>query len=243
MLDKIYKGFYYTLIMKLPILPTRKKLEKKKLLHLAINTSKIKKWADMNEKSMAEAATQNIKRLREMMNYQLKHDFPILTIKLSTKSDEERAALTRFFTELVEDETIHKNQVRVFIIGAWFDLPVELVDAVKTVMEATQDYDKYFLNFCMKYDGQSEIVAATRLITRKVMAGKMDVDEIDKETVKENLYSSYFTPPDMIIECSRKYSGLLLWDSRKSLIYFTHKLWLDFDKSDFQKALDFYASG
>ena len=79
-----------------------------------------------------------------------------------------------------------------------------------------------------------------RLIARRITAGKMEVDGITKESIKENLYSSYFTPPDMIIECSRKYSGLLLWDSRKSLIYFTHKLWLDFDKSDFEKAMDFF---
>jgi len=227
--------------MKNPILPTRKKSgKKKKLLHLAVNTSKINTWAELNNKSLAEAARQNIKRIKEFMGYQLKYDFPILTMKLSTKSDEEQAALTDFFVKLAEDETIHKNQVRVFIIGAWFDLPVELFDALKKIMEKTQDYDKYFLNFCLKYDGQAEIVAAMRLIARRITAGKMEVDGITKESIKENLYSSYFTPPDMIIECSRKYSGLLLWDSRKSLIYFTHKLWLDFDKSDFEKAMDFF---
>ncbi|MFH1506322.1 MAG: undecaprenyl diphosphate synthase family protein [archaeon] len=225
--------------MKIPILPTRKKNEKK-LLHVAVSTSRLKRWTQLYDKSMSDAVKLHICRIKEFMSYQLKYDFPILTIKLGTKNDEQRAALARFFKELVEDKTIHKNQVRVFIIGTWFDLPVELVDALKKVMEKTQHYDKYFLNFCIHYDGQSEIVAAMRLIARRITAGKMEIEDINKDTIKENLYSSYFTPPDIIIECSRKYSGLLQWDSRKSLIYFSHKLWLDFDKTDFKKVLDFW---
>jgi undecaprenyl pyrophosphate synthase len=39
-------------------------------------------------------------------------------------------------------------------------LPQHTVDAVKKILDETKDYDCYFLNFCLHYDGQEEIVDA-----------------------------------------------------------------------------------
>ena len=84
----------------------------------------------------------------------------------------------------------------------------------KQVIESTKDYDFFFTNFCINYSGHDEIVDACRLIARQVKAGKIDPNSISRETIKENLYSSYFIPPDLIIKNGKAtISGLLLWDS------------------------------
>jgi undecaprenyl diphosphate synthase len=208
--------------------------------HVAINTSRIKNYSEKNNIPLARAASLNIKRIKEAINNQVKYDIPILTIKLQTKNEEVRKALTKFFKELPENEAIHKNKTRVYIIGEWYDLEQEMVEALKRCMEQTKDYDHYFLNFCIRYDGQQEILSAVRIIGKQIQAGRYEPEDIHEETIKQNLYSSYFVPPDLIIENSPRYSGLLLWDSKKAIIYYSNKYWLEFEKKDFDKALAFY---
>ncbi|MFH0977942.1 MAG: undecaprenyl diphosphate synthase family protein [Candidatus Woesearchaeota archaeon] len=152
--------------------------------------------------------------------------------------------LSQFFKVLSSWDYITKNQVKVSVIGKWYDLPGRVVDPIKAVLDLTRDYDRHFLNFCVNYDGQGEIVASAQVIARLVKQGKLDPSAIGKEHVKENLYSSYFIPPDLIIKTGRQNCtrGIFLWDSASSTVYFSGKPWTDFAKDDISKALSFYAS-
>ncbi|MFC1648555.1 undecaprenyl diphosphate synthase family protein [Nanoarchaeota archaeon] len=209
-------------------------------MHLAINTSNLTEWAEKEKKVMEEAVVDYISKLELLFEFQLNQKIPIMSIKLLHKADKLSNELALYFKKLSTDARIHDNKVRVFIIGRWYDLDPELVEAVKGVMEATKDYDDNFLNFCIAYDGQDEIVSGVRVLARQVKAGKIEPDEITDDVVKENLFSSYFPPPDLIIETSRTYSGLLLWDAKNALIHFSDKLFMDTKKEDYLKALDIY---
>ena len=74
----------------------------------------------------------------------------------------------------------------------------------------------------------------------QVKTDKIELDAVTKENIKENIYASDFLPPDLIIKngLRQKTTGILLWDSSKSSIYFTKKLWPDFGKDDFEKAVE-----
>ena len=113
----------------------------------------------------------------------------------------------------------------------------ELTDLFKQIMDQTKDNDDLFLNFCVQYDGQEEVLSVIKLLAKKVIMGKMKFEDIDKQTVKENLYTSYFSPPEVIIEPSKIYAGLLLWDAKGSKIYQTRKHWLDLTDSDLDSAI------
>ena len=66
--------------------------------------------------------------------------------------------------------------------------------------------------------------------------GKIDPEMITKESIKENVYSSYFLPPDVIlIYGERKSTGLLLWDSVNSGIAFAGKSFMEFEEDDIAK--------
>ena len=176
---------------------------------------------------------------------------PITTFYLlSTSSDELEHfstivdSLTSFFNDLADKELIHKNKIKVSVLGKWYNLPGKLVDSIKNLLEKTKEYDSYFVNLCLNYDGQEEIIDAFRLIIRQIKAGKLDAELISKETVKENTYSSYFLPPDLIIiNGSKTTSDLLLWDSPNAKVYFTNKLWPDFDKTELMDAIKEYQKG
>jgi undecaprenyl diphosphate synthase len=208
--------------------------------HLAIDASLIRPWAVENSIEMKEAVKKNSEKIKEIIELQLKNDIPVLTIQLSTKSEEEITGLKKLFRELSADATIHEKKVRVYILGDWYNSEPELVDSIKLLLDKTKDYDQYFLNFCVKYKGQEEIVTAVKLLLKKSQSEKINIDKITIDALKENLPSSDFIPPEIIIMNNYEYTGLLLWDSVGALIYFTDKYWLDFDRKEFDKAMDFY---
>ncbi|MBN2453989.1 undecaprenyl diphosphate synthase family protein, partial [Candidatus Woesearchaeota archaeon] len=96
---------------------------------------------------------------------QAKIEIPVVTIQLLSsrrKSAAHLTAATNAISELLEElskaEVIHANQIKVAVLGKWYDLPSRLVDAVKSAVDATADYDRFFLNLCVQYNGQQEIV-------------------------------------------------------------------------------------
>jgi len=213
--------------------------QKKVPIHIAINTGCIKLWADDEKKEFSQAVAKHLELLDELVDLQLKYENQVLTINLG-EYEGMLEDLKAFFKHLLNDERILKNQVRVFIIGHWYELDSELVDIFKQLMEKTKDFDKFFLNFCINYDGQEEVLGAIRLVVRKILAEKLKEEDLTNAVVKENTYTSYFPPPELIIEPGLKYSGLLLWESKGALIYFTKEPWLCFEKKEYEKAIGFY---
>ncbi|MBW2993613.1 undecaprenyl diphosphate synthase family protein, partial [Candidatus Woesearchaeota archaeon] len=140
---------------------------------------------------------------------------------------------------------IHKNKIKISALGKWYDIPSRALDSIKETIAETKDYDTFFLNFCINYDGQAEIVDACKMIARQINANKLDVDSITKETIKDNIYASYFLPPDLLIKTGKKKttSGILLWDSPNTEIFFTKKNWPDFSKSNLMSAVREFQKG
>jgi undecaprenyl diphosphate synthase len=221
----------------IPIIPALK--PRKSPIHIAVNTEGIKSWSEENKKEFAQAVKMHLTLLDELVDSQLKNENKILTINL--KEHEGMVEdLKEFFKHLTNDERIHKNKVRVFVIGQWYEMDSELSDIFKELMDKTKDYDQFFLNFCINYDGQEELLGAIRLIVRKILSEKLKEEELTNDVIKQNIYTSYFPPPELIIEPGMKYSGILLWDSKGALIYFTRKPWLEFEKKEYDKAIMFY---
>jgi undecaprenyl diphosphate synthase len=130
----------------------------------------------------------------------------------------------------------------VSILGKWYDLPSRVVEPIKRIIEETKDYDSFFLNLCINYDGKEEIVDACKMILRKALLEKAEVDSIDSDTIKDNIYSSYFLPPDVIVKTGtgKRLHGFLLWDSTQAVVYFSGVLWPEFREKDFIEAIRYY---
>jgi len=194
--------------------------------HLAIN---VKTDSKDNEKIFS-----NLKNIIEL---QIKKDIRILTIGIPEQISEE--SLIEFFKFYLKKDYLNKNKIKLAIIGKWYDLPSNLLDVVKQLMDETRDYDTYFLNFTINYDGQEEIVDACKILCRQVDAGKLDLEKVDKSSIKDNLYSSYFLPPDLIIVTGKKNitNGFLLWDSVNSEIVFMAKDFIEFSAKEIEKLI------
>ncbi len=221
--------------------------EKKHLMHVAVTMHGIEQWAEEHKKPLKESYKKSFGIINEIIEQQVKRDIPIITFFLLPEEGKKEEqfptfidAFIEFFNSLSENKLIHKNKVKISALGKWYSMPGRAVEPIKKIIEETKEYDGFFLNFCINYNGQEEIVDACRIIARQIQADKIDIDTITKETIKDNIYASYFMPLDLIIKNGRlrKTAGLLLWDSPDAEIHFTEKNWPDFNSGDFLKAVE-----
>ena len=148
------------------------------------------------------------------------------------------------FQQILADERIHKNKVRVKVIGRVNLLPEHLQRLITDMEKATESYDKHFLNFAFAYGGRAEIVDATRKIAEKVGTGDLSPDEVDEQLFEKYLYTSHMPnqDPDLIIRTSgeERLSGILLWQSAYSELCFLDVYWPAFRRIDLLRAIRTY---
>ncbi|MBU0757065.1 MAG: undecaprenyl diphosphate synthase family protein, partial [Nanoarchaeota archaeon] len=171
---------------------------------------------------------------------QIETDIPVLTISLGQKIDMFNEMVFHEFLDTELQPFLEKNKVRTTFLGKWYSLPGMIVEAIKRILNATGDFDSLFLNICINYNGQEEICDASKAILQKIQMDKEDSDSITIETIKENIYSSYFIPPSIIIEMGKVFSGTFLWDSKGAKILFLRKDFSEFVKADVVKAIEYY---
>jgi undecaprenyl diphosphate synthase len=193
------------------------------------------------EEQKKENFTKLLNLLMDIINVQIENNIPILTVSLGKKENIlDQKDLKNFCETLLDKANQHKINITIF--GRWYDLYGELVEALKKINNDTKDFDHFFFNLVINYDAKQEIADASRVIIRKILNEKLDVDSITPEIIKENIYSSNFIPPDLIIEPSYKFTGTFLWDSVNALIHPLNKPVLQITKADIVKALVWYAS-
>ncbi|MFQ6064102.1 MAG: polyprenyl diphosphate synthase [Candidatus Bathyarchaeia archaeon] len=146
--------------------------------------------------------------------------------------------------DLLADERIHKNKVRVKIIGRPNLLPESLQEMIGRVEKATEDYDEHFLNLALAYGGRAEIVDAAKKIAMKVKEGALATNDIDETIFEQHLYTSHLSKqdPDLIIRTSgeERLSGFLLWQSAYSELCFLDVYWPAFRRIDLLRAIRTY---
>lgn len=146
------------------------------------------------------------------------------------------------FKRLVDHEKIHKNEVRVKVVGRTELLPDEVKEAIRDAEEVTKHYNKRFFNLAIGYDGRLEIIDSIKKIIKDVEDGKITADDVDEELVSKNLYTEGIDDPNLIIRTSgeERLSGFLLWQSSYSELYFCETLWPELRKLDFLRAIRSY---
>lgn len=138
--------------------------------HIALTVGGLGRWSKKKGEKLKESHKLAFKKVKEIIRYQLCFDIPIITlyminanVKDASDFTETMDALAEFFKELLQNKDIFKNKIKVSILGKWYDLPSRVVEPIKRVIDETKDYDSFFLNLCINYDGQEEIVDACGL--------------------------------------------------------------------------------
>ncbi len=150
--------------------------------------------------------------------------------------------LLRTFLRQQEQE-LHKQRVRLRMIGRLVDLPEDIQKELQRVMKATAGYEEGTLILALSYGGRSEIAAAARAIAEDVQRGVLQSSDVDEQAVAARLYAPDVPDPDLVIRTSgeMRLSNFLLWQVSYAELYVTPVLWPDFRVPEFRKALAAYA--
>jgi len=218
--------------------------------HIAIILDGNRRWASEQALNLFSGHEKGADKVEQLIDWCLQLGVKSITLYMfstenfqRSKSEVEeimRIAEERF-QRILADERIHKNKVRVKVIGRVNLLPEHLQQLIADVEKSTEGYDKHFLNFAFAYGGRAEIVDAAKKIAEKVGTGDLSPDEVDEQLFEKHLYTSHMPnqDPDLIIRTSgeERLSGFLLWQSAYSELCFLDVYWPDFRFIDLLRAV------
>ena len=145
-----------------------------------------------------------------------------------------------FFKRYIK--TAHKDQTRIIISGDISRLPKKIQKTLNKAMDETKDYNKFYFNVCLNYGSYAELVKATKEIAVLVKDNKLDINDINGETINNHLYTKDLPPVDLLIRTSgeQRLSNFMLFQLAYSEFIFTDTFWPDFSKDEFIKCLNIY---
>ncbi|MCA9137778.1 MAG: di-trans,poly-cis-decaprenylcistransferase, partial [Planctomycetales bacterium] len=146
---------------------------------------------------------------------------------------------------LVEErELIMKQGLRLKVIGRRDRLPDGVLAEMDTTLKVSADNPGTQLVLAIDYGGRDEIAMATRAICKDVIAGRMDVSQIDEETITNKLYTAGLPDVDLMIRTGgeMRVSNFLLWQLSYAELWVTETCWPDFSRAEFESALESFVS-
>lgn len=162
------------------------------------------------------------------------------------RPQEEVSGLMTLFVDTIGKEVpdLHENNIKLHFIGNLAMLPNEAQNALNEAMALTAQNTGLNLIIALSYSSRWELVEATKSIAQQVQMGQLDIDNITDAVISENLSTSAFPDPELMIRTSGecRISNFLLYQLAYAELYFTDTLWPAFGKEDLIKALTHYQS-
>lgn len=149
-----------------------------------------------------------------------------------------------FFDKYVPE--LHKNNVRVLVMGDSSRLPKPTLEAMQRAVDKTKHNSGLVLNFALNYGGRAEIVSAVKAIAQDVLDARFNPGDITEDLIASYLMTQHLPylhrDPDLIIRTSGelRLSNFMPWQSAYSEFYFTDVLWPDFKEAELVTALEEY---
>lgn len=217
--------------------------------HLAVTMDGNGRWAQQRGKLRTEGHRAGIIALRRLIELAGRYGIEYVTVFSFSSENWSRPTeeidfifglLRRFVASDLQN--LIRNNVRVRIIGERGNLEPQLLKLIEKAEDETRNNDGMTLVVAFNYGGKAEMARATRLIAKKVLAGKLDADDINEDTIAGALYAPDIPVPDLVLRTSgeQRFSNFLLWQSAYSELVFIDSYWPDFDEEAFIEVLTDY---
>jgi undecaprenyl diphosphate synthase len=152
-----------------------------------------------------------------------------------TRPDAEVSGIMALFVDRIKREApeLDEKGVRLRFIGRRDRLAPAVLDQVDWAEQLTERHTDRTLFVAFDYGGRAEILHAAE----RYQGG-------GEEEFSRLLYAPDMHDPQLIIRtgAEQRLSNFLLWESAYSELYFSDKMWPDFDREELERALDDYAS-
>jgi undecaprenyl diphosphate synthase len=137
---------------------------------------------------------------------------------------------------------IHRNGIRLQILGRYEQLPHEVLQDLEDALRQTASNKGMVLNVALNYSARTELVDAFHAIYKKLQQNGTSAAPVTEQTISDHLYTSGLPDPDLLIRTSgeMRLSNFLLWQLSYTEFYVTQTLWPDFRKPQLIEAIREY---
>jgi len=141
-----------------------------------------------------------------------------------------------------ELDYLHKNDVKITLMGNIEDLPERTRQEVARSIELTKNNKTLHLNIALSYGSRNEIMKAVKKIINEYENNEITIDEINEENFKKYLFTHDMPDPDLLIRTSgeMRLSNFLLYQLAYTEFYFTDIMWPDFKREELLIAIQSY---
>ncbi len=142
-----------------------------------------------------------------------------------------------------EAQTLHRSQIKIKIIGDTHVLASELQQVITEIELLTQSNKGLQLNIAINYGGRADILQAAKSIACEAVEGRININELSEDAFTQRLYTGDQPMPDLMIRTGgvSRISNFLVWQLAYSELYFTDTYFPDFDRQQFDVALQWFA--
>ncbi|HKV05646.1 MAG TPA: isoprenyl transferase [Candidatus Acidoferrales bacterium] len=226
------------------------KLDPKRLPnHLAVIMDGNGRWAERRHLPRIAGHRAGVKAAREVIETCARLHLRCLTLYAFSLENWRRPQaevdfLMRLLREYLKRElpTIHKNNIRLLVIGRSAQLPEGVRKDIADAMQQTSRNTGMKLVVALNYGGRAELADAFNAMLDHVRANGLSAFQADEQAISDHLYTAGLPDPDLLIRTSgeMRVSNFLLWQIAYAEIYVTEELWPDFSRARLLEAfLDF----
>jgi undecaprenyl diphosphate synthase len=214
--------------------------------HVAIVMDGNRRWARQRGLSEGEGHSAGVDAIRPIVERAGDLGIEALSIFAFSRENwsrdsEEVETLFALMEAAIRRETpdLVRQGVRVRILGRLEELPDTTRESISEAIAATAHGKRLTLNIAFNYSGRSEIVDAVR----RALADGLAPSAIDEEQIRARLYTAELPELDLLIRTGgeQRISNFLIWQAAYAELYFSERLWPDFDTVEFEAALAEYA--
>jgi undecaprenyl diphosphate synthase len=203
------------------------------------------RWATSRGKPRSEGHLEGVKAAKRVVSAAAEAGLSYLSLyTFSTenwaRAEEEVSYLMFLLRSYLRKEYdfYRRNGIRIIHSGNTAQLPKDIAQEIRDVTRDTAAFTGLTVNLSINYGGRDEIL---RAFQRHLEAGTGG--PLTEETFRRYLDLPDLPDPDLIIRTAneQRLSNFLLWESAYAELYFSAKLWPEWDGKDLYAALEDYA--
>lgn len=224
-------------------MPPLARLHTMKPAHIAIVMDGNGRWATQRFLPRVAGHRQGVESLRRCVQACIDRSVEVLTVFAFSSENWRRPAdevsgLMGLMASALSSEvaSMQRNGVRIHFVGDLSPLSPRLHTGLVEAEQATAGNHRLVLNVCFNYGGRWDIAqAAARLAAQNA--------PLTEASLSQAMALGHVADPDLIIRTGgeQRLSNFMLWQAAYAELYFSDKLWPEFDEAELDRALTAYS--